>query len=219
LRWNCRCLNVCNGVGYILSRGVSILVLSCLVLSCLVLSCLVLSCLVLSCLVLSCLVLSAIQPVSQPASQLAKQSASQPACQPACQPSNQAAVAPRCINHRMALAGACGKPECRSTCFSNRIPYILLVQRGRLLRSRRMALAGVAVSLSSEMLVLQWNSLHFSCPKGSLPASQPGSQAGSHPAIQPASQPASQPACQTVSQPTSLPASLPAEPNMTSNKS
>jgi hypothetical protein len=179
---------------------------------------LVTSCLVVS-LFLSCLVLSAIQPVSQPASQLAKQSASQPACQPACQPSNQAAVAPRCINHRMALAGACGKPECRSTCFSNRIPYILLVQRGRLLRSRRMALAGVAVSLSSEMLVLQWNSLHFSCPKGSLPASQPGSQAGSHPAIQPASQPASQPACQTVSQPTSLPASLPAEPNMTSNKS
>jgi hypothetical protein len=87
-----------------------------LVTSCLVVS-LFLSCLVLSCLVLSCLVLSAIQPASQPASQLAKQSASQPACQPACQPSNQAAVTPRCINHRMALAGACGEPELRSTCF------------------------------------------------------------------------------------------------------
>jgi hypothetical protein len=100
LRWNCRCLNVCNGVGYILSRGVSILVLSRLVLSCLVLSCQPSS-----------------QPVSQPASQLVKQSASQPACQPACQPSNQAAVTPRCINHRMALAGACSEPGLRSTCF------------------------------------------------------------------------------------------------------
>jgi hypothetical protein len=94
LRWNCSCLNVCNGVGYILSRGGSIHVLSCLVLSCLV-----------------------SQPVSQPASQLAKQSASQPACQPNCQPSNLAAVTPRCINHRMALAGACGEPELRRTCF------------------------------------------------------------------------------------------------------
>jgi hypothetical protein len=141
------------------------------------------------------------QPVSQPASQLAKQSASQPACQPACQPSNQTAVTPRCINQRMALAGACGEPEFRSTCFSNGIPYILLVQRGRFLRSRRMALAGVAVSLGSEMLVLQWNSLHFTCPKGWLPASQPARQPGRQPAIQPASQPASQPACQPACQP------------------
>ena len=76
LRWNCRCLNVCNGVGYILSRGVSILVLSCLVLSCLVLSCLV----------LSCLVLSAIQPVSQPACQTVSQPTSLPASLPAEQP-------------------------------------------------------------------------------------------------------------------------------------
>jgi hypothetical protein len=67
-----------------------------------------------SCLVLSCLVS---QPFSQPASQLAKQSASQLACQPNCQPSNLAAVTPRCINHRMALAGACGEPELRRTCF------------------------------------------------------------------------------------------------------
>jgi hypothetical protein len=112
--------------------------------SCLVLSCLVLSCLVLSCLVLSCLVLSAIQPASQ--------SASQPACQPACQPSNQAAVTPRCINHRVALAGACGEPEFRSTCFPIEVLTFCLSKWGRFLRSRMMALAGFAVSMSSEVL-------------------------------------------------------------------